>query len=68
VEWLRSHLIGKDTEFDMPFGHRTLTYADQTASGHSLRYIEDYLVKEVIPFYGEHEHELTAMDDSFCSQ
>ncbi|GJN13604.1 hypothetical protein PR202_gb00325 [Eleusine coracana subsp. coracana] len=29
-----------------------LTYADQTASGRSLRYIEDYLVKEVLPFYG----------------
>ncbi|GJM87800.1 hypothetical protein PR202_ga03793 [Eleusine coracana subsp. coracana] len=29
-----------------------LTYADQTASGRSLRYIEDYLVKDVLPFYG----------------
>ncbi|KAL5225029.1 hypothetical protein ABZP36_011668 [Zizania latifolia] len=52
VEWLRSQLIGKDTEFDTPFGRRALTYADQTASGRSLRYIEDYLVKEVLPFYG----------------
>lgn len=55
VEWLRSQLIGKDVEFDTPFGRRALTYADQTASGRSLRYIEDYLVKEVLPFYGEHE-------------
>ncbi|KAL6641762.1 hypothetical protein ACP70R_019943 [Stipagrostis hirtigluma subsp. patula] len=52
VEWLRSQLIGKDVEFDTPFGRRELTYADQTASGRSLRYIEDYLVKEVLPFYG----------------
>jgi len=52
VEWLRSQLIGKDAEFDTPFGRRALTYADQTASGRSLRYIEDYLVKEVLPFYG----------------
>uniref|UniRef100_A0A0E0MKG5 Aminotransferase class V domain-containing protein n=1 Tax=Oryza punctata TaxID=4537 RepID=A0A0E0MKG5_ORYPU len=51
VEWLRSQLIGKDVEFDTPFGRRLLTYADQTASGRSLRYIEDYLVKEVLPFY-----------------
>ncbi|KAG0520401.1 hypothetical protein BDA96_08G070900 [Sorghum bicolor] len=52
VEWLRSQLIGSDVEFDTPFGRRALTYADQTASGRSLRYIEDYLVKEVLPFYG----------------
>jgi selenocysteine lyase/cysteine desulfurase len=52
VEWLRSQLIGKDVEFDTPFGRRVLTYADQTASGRSLSYIEDYLVKEVLPFYG----------------
>lgn len=53
VEWLRSQLIGHDVEFDTPFGRRLLTYADQTASGRSLKYIEDYLVKEVLPFYGE---------------
>jgi selenocysteine lyase/cysteine desulfurase len=52
LEWLRSQLIGKDVEFDTPFGRRPLTYADQTASGRSLSYIEDYLVKEVLPFYG----------------
>ncbi|CAL4911261.1 unnamed protein product [Urochloa decumbens] len=52
VEWLRSQLIGKDVEFDTPFGRRVMTYADQTASGRSLRYIEDYIVKEVLPFYG----------------
>ncbi|KAF0888119.1 hypothetical protein E2562_010822 [Oryza meyeriana var. granulata] len=52
MEWLRSQLIGKDVEFDTPFGRRVLTYADQTASGRSLRYVEDYLVNEVLPFYG----------------
>uniref|UniRef100_A0ACD5Y5S4 Uncharacterized protein n=1 Tax=Avena sativa TaxID=4498 RepID=A0ACD5Y5S4_AVESA len=52
LEWLRSELIGKDVEFDTPFGRCALTYADQTASGRSLRYIEEYLVKEVLPFYG----------------
>ncbi|GJM87798.1 hypothetical protein PR202_ga03791 [Eleusine coracana subsp. coracana] len=51
LDWLRSQLIGKNVEFDTPFGRRMLTYADQTASGRSLRYIEDYLVKDVLPFY-----------------
>ncbi|KAK3139498.1 hypothetical protein QOZ80_5AG0384180 [Eleusine coracana subsp. coracana] len=52
VEWLRSQLIGQGVEFDTPFGRRLLTYADQTASGRSILYIEDYIVKEVLPFYG----------------
>ncbi|GJN13605.1 hypothetical protein PR202_gb00327 [Eleusine coracana subsp. coracana] len=52
VEWLRSQLIGQGVEFDTPFGRRLLTYADHTASGRSIRYIEDYIVKEVLPFYG----------------
>uniref|UniRef100_A0A0D3HS75 Aminotransferase class V domain-containing protein n=1 Tax=Oryza barthii TaxID=65489 RepID=A0A0D3HS75_9ORYZ len=52
MEWLRSQLVGKDVEFDTPFGRRLLTYADHTASGRSLRYVEDYLLNEVLPFYG----------------
>ncbi|XP_014757908.1 uncharacterized protein LOC100834540 [Brachypodium distachyon] len=52
ISWLRSQLIGKDAEFTTPFGRRLLTYADQTASGRSLHYIEDYLINEVLPFYG----------------
>ncbi|KQJ91939.1 hypothetical protein BRADI_4g40700v3 [Brachypodium distachyon] len=52
ISWLRSQLIGKDAEFYTPFGRRLLTYADQTASGRSLHYIEDYILNEVLPFYG----------------
>ncbi|XP_052139655.1 uncharacterized protein LOC127758071 [Oryza glaberrima] len=52
MEWLRSQLVGKDVEFDTPFGRRLLTYADHTASSRSLRYVEDYLLNEVLPFYG----------------
>jgi hypothetical protein len=68
VEWLRSQLIGKDVEFDTPFGRRVLTYADQTASGRGLRYIEDYIVNEVLPFYGEHTAHMRAAIPASCSQ
>jgi hypothetical protein len=53
VEWVRSQLVGSDAEFETPFGRRALLYADHTASGRSLRYIEDYIVKHVLPFYGQ---------------
>ena len=52
IEWLRSQIIGDGTEFDTPFGKRKLTYADHTASGRCLHYIEDYIVEQVLPFYG----------------
>ena len=53
VEWVRSQLVGHDTEFETPFGRRALLYADHTATGRSLHYIEDYILKHVLPFYGQ---------------
>lgn len=32
VEWVRSQLVGRDAEFETPFGRRALLYADHTAS------------------------------------
>ncbi|KAL9265398.1 putative cysteine desulfurase [Drosera capensis] len=52
LSWLRSNIIGGNAEFSSPFGQRRITYADTTASGRSLRYIEDYIVSHVLPFYG----------------
>jgi len=52
LAWLRSQIVGDDVEFDSPFGRRRLTYADHTASGRSLRYIENFIINNVLPFYG----------------
>ncbi|WVZ52967.1 hypothetical protein U9M48_003965 [Paspalum notatum var. saurae] len=60
VEWVRSQLVGSDAEFETPFGRRALLCADHTASGRSLRYIEDYILKHVLPFYGN-----THTEDSY---
>lgn len=58
VEWVRSQVVGRDAEFDTPFGRRALVYADHTASGRSLLYIEDYILTQVLPFYGQlHQHQ-----------
>ncbi|XP_010256354.1 PREDICTED: uncharacterized protein LOC104596772 [Nelumbo nucifera] len=61
--WLRSQLIGKDVEFETPFGKRQLTYADHTASGRGLHYIENYIINDVLPFYGN-----THTSDSFVGE
>ncbi|KAL6999242.1 hypothetical protein U1Q18_000403 [Sarracenia purpurea var. burkii] len=50
--WLRSQIIGGDAEMESPFGKRRLTYADHTASGRCLHYIENYIINIVLPFYG----------------
>ncbi|XP_024974799.1 uncharacterized protein LOC112512903 [Cynara cardunculus var. scolymus] len=52
LRWLRSQIIGGMAEISTPFGRRKLTYADHTATGRCLQYIEDYIIQTVLPFYG----------------
>ncbi len=51
IETIRDSVIGKDEVVDGPFGPRKVTYADYTASGRSLAFIEDYIREAVMPLY-----------------
>lgn len=51
--WLKSQIIGDEAEFDSPFGRHRITYSDHTATGRFLRCVEDFLQKELLPFYGK---------------
>jgi selenocysteine lyase/cysteine desulfurase len=44
VAWLRAEIVGVDEPISTPFGQRLLLYADYTASGRSLRFVESYLL------------------------
>lgn len=45
LEYLRQELIGNQTYFNTPYGKRKITYADYTASGKTLGFIERYLME-----------------------
>ncbi|KAF7030594.1 hypothetical protein CFC21_042108 [Triticum aestivum] len=52
LEWLRSQIIGAEAEFASPFGTRRITYADHTASGRCLLFVEEFVQRNVLPYYG----------------
>jgi selenocysteine lyase/cysteine desulfurase len=51
VERIRQGIIGEGELMDGPFGPRRVTYADYTASGRSLDFIEDFIRDAVLPRY-----------------
>src|SRR3954465_11038684 len=48
---IRGSVIGDDQVMVGPFGPRRVTYADYTASGRALGFLEDFIRSQVLPRY-----------------
>jgi selenocysteine lyase/cysteine desulfurase len=48
---IRESVIGDDQVMPGPYGPRRVTYADYTASGRALSFLEEFILEEVLPRY-----------------
>ena len=60
IERVRRSVIGDDAVLDGPFGPRRLVYADSTASGRAVSFIEDTIRTRVLPLYANTHTEASA--------
>jgi selenocysteine lyase/cysteine desulfurase len=60
VERIRHSVIGEGDILDGPYGLRRITYADYTASGRALTFVEDYIRETVLPTYANTHTESSA--------
>jgi selenocysteine lyase/cysteine desulfurase len=57
---IRNGLIGQGEVLDGPFGPRRITYADYTASGQALDFIEEFIHDQVLARYANTHTEASA--------
>jgi selenocysteine lyase/cysteine desulfurase len=60
LNFLRSQIVGVDAVIRTPFGERLMLYADFTASGRGLHFVENYLVHQERLYANSHTEDDTS--------
>ena len=49
MEYVKKNLMGHQSTFKGPFGRKQVVYADMNSTGRSLRFLEDFVMSEILP-------------------
>src|SRR3954454_3837760 len=60
IDRIRASVIGDDAVLEGPFGPRRMVYADYTASGRAVSFVEDLIRDRVLPAYANTHTEASA--------
>nr|WP_010130836.1 aminotransferase class V-fold PLP-dependent enzyme [Microbulbifer agarilyticus] len=60
LQRIRDNVIGERMPMQTPFGERPLIYADYTASGRALQFVEEAIRNRVLPWYANTHTETSA--------
>ncbi|KAL6725558.1 hypothetical protein Aduo_007601 [Ancylostoma duodenale] len=63
LPWIKDNEIGEVAVIETPFGRRRAIYCDYTASARAIRPIEDYILDNVLPLYGNTHSSVTVTSE-----
>ena len=47
--YIYDNLMGRESTFKGPFGRKQVVYADLVSTGRSLKFLEDFMMNDVLP-------------------
>ena len=53
--YIYENLMGRESTFKGPFGRKQVVYADLVSTGRSLRFLENFMMNEVLPALSDTE-------------
>ena len=55
TSYIYDNLMGRESTFKGPFGRKQVVYADLVSTGRSLKFLENFMMNEVLPALSDSE-------------